>query len=90
MGAPETPPEGSVFATSDLGTAAYAFLRGLQLLGARRIEGERFSFRFADPEGRGERLRVDFINSESFRFDESMRALKKLCYDRPDPRPRRR
>lgn len=68
--------------TSDLGTAAYAHSRGLAIKGARVEDGSGdFVFLFDDPEGRGPGLQIEFMNSDCRRFDESVRALKKLCYD---------
>lgn len=81
-GGPELPQE-ETWETSDLGTAAFVHLRGLPILGARRVEGDRFVFRFRDPEGVGEALQIDYLNSDCRKFDEAVRSLKKLCYDRP-------
>lgn len=74
---------GRVWETGDLGTAAYAHMRGLPILGVRRGQGggSRFMFMFEDPEEQGAEFQVDYLNSESRRFDAAVRSLKKLCYD---------
>lgn len=71
-----------VWETTDLGTAAFVHMLGLNLLGASKAPGGRFMFRFEDPEGRGDNYAVDYLNSECRRFDSSVRSLKKLCYDK--------
>lgn len=67
--------------TTDLGSAAYANLRGLSILGVTRGSDNKFTFRFADPGNKGQQLQIDYINSDCRRFDEAVRSLKKLCYD---------
>lgn len=69
--------------TSDLGTAAFAHMLGLKLLGSVKDPRGSFIFRFSDPEGRGPNYEVDYLNSECRRFDSAVRSLKKLCHSRP-------
>lgn len=64
------------FATPDMSTAAYLMMRGLRILVARRVE-RRFEFVFADGE-RADALLVDWANSEARRYDDTVRAIKKL------------
>jgi len=79
-----------VFESSDLGTAAYVHMRGLEILGVRQGSHRgQFVFMFQDPEGQGKQLQVDYLNSESRKFDGAVRSLKKLCYDRPKTGSRR-
>ena len=76
--------ESRIYETSDLGTAAFVSMSGLEILGATRggpREGGRFIFRFADPEGRGANYQVEYVNSDCRHFDDAVRSLKKLCYD---------
>lgn len=80
MAANDTKPQ-TVWETSDLGTAAFAHMLGLQLLGSARNQGGRFVFRFHDPEERGPNYQVDYLNSECRKFDAAVRSLKKLCHD---------
>lgn len=84
MAASKTEP--SVWETSDLGTAAFAHMLGLKLLGSTRSPSGRFMFRFTDPEGRGPDYAVDYLNSECRQFDAAVRSLKKLCHDSPRSR----
>lgn len=80
-----TTPDGvRVWATSDLGSAAYARSRGkLKIHGVTRqgLRGDKFVFSFEDPEGKGPQLMIDYMNSPEREFDEAVRSLKKLCYD---------
>jgi len=64
--------------TRDLALAAYWKMCGLAIVRATR-RGREFDFLFRDPEGRAEKLAVEFANSEAQRFDSEVRALKKLC-----------
>lgn len=68
--------------TRDLTFAAYAHMQGLQILkadGSMTNRAREFVFVFDDPDERWEDLTLSFANSESSRFDNSVRALKKLC-----------
>ena len=68
--------------TKDLAFAAYAHMEGLAVVRAveqRNGSLNEYSFMLADPDGRWETLFTRFANSESQRFDSSVRALKKLC-----------
>jgi len=68
--------------TSDLGTAAFVHMKGLEILGSTRSpQNGRFMFRFSDPQGRGEALMVEYLNSDCRKFDAAVRSLKKLCYE---------
>lgn len=65
-------------ATRDLALAAFASLRGFEIVRARRRKHE-FEFLFRDPDGKWDGLRVEFTNSEFRRYDGEMLALKKLA-----------
>jgi hypothetical protein len=68
--------------TNELALAAYASMRGLEVVKAQRWKKERaieYKFSFKDPEGIWDQLRIDFTNSESLKFDLAVRNLKKLC-----------
>lgn len=74
--------------TRDLAFAAYAHMRQLTVLSAvqkKKGTSTEYQFLFFDPPsdeypgGRWEELQVDFANSESTRFDSSVRSMKKLC-----------
>jgi len=63
--------------TCDLAVAGYMHMKGLRVLGARRVRNG-YEFLFLD-DGRFDQFRLDFANSEAQVFDASVRALKKLC-----------
>lgn len=65
--------------TTDLGTAAYVHMH-LNVHGVTQ-DGGRFTFVFEDPEGRGQKLQVEYMNSECRKYDSAVRSLKKLCHD---------
>lgn len=68
--------------TRDLAFAAYAHMVGLRVVRAeecRQGNANEYRFSFDDPDGQWEEIYVAFTNSEASRFDNSVRALKKLC-----------
>ena len=68
------------FDTSDIGIAAYVMMKGLRLKSASRGPGGRFRFIFEDPNDLGQKYAVDYVNSESARFDANMKNLKNILY----------
>ena len=68
------------FETSDIGVAAYIMMKGLKLLSATRDRTGRFKFIFDDPNDNGQKLSVDFVNSESAMFDAHIKNLKNILY----------
>jgi hypothetical protein len=68
------------FETSDIGIAAYVMMRGLKLLRASRGNTGRFNFIFSDPDDLGKVYAVDYVNSESAKFDAHMKNLKNILY----------
>jgi hypothetical protein len=66
--------------TSDIGVAAYIFMNDVEVLGAVSDSRRRFRFIFNDEDGVCDTLKVSYVNSESARFDNAVRTLKKLCY----------
>jgi len=68
------------FETSDIGIAAYVMMKGLRLADASRGAGGRFKFVFDDPNGLGSKYAVDYVNSESAKFDANMKNLKNILY----------
>jgi hypothetical protein len=78
-----------VWQTTDLGSAAYAHSQGLVIRAVDRNGGE-VVFSFDDPKGVGPRLALDYTNSTVLqRYDNSMRALKKLAFGGPEKSRRR-
>jgi len=67
------------FITSDLGLAIYCRMRGMRLKVAKRT-GKKFEFEFEEPDTTGKAMRVDWINSESYQFDQAAKAVKSLLY----------
>lgn len=74
--------ESRVWHTPDLSIAAYLMLKGLKLKTAIRDskEGTRFTFHIDDPDFKADEYTVEFLSSESKKFDDQVRALKTLCY----------
>jgi hypothetical protein len=68
------------FQTSDIGIAAYVMMKGLKLKAAFRGPKGRFSFSFEDPNDLGQNYAVDYVNSESAKFDANMKNLKNILY----------
>jgi hypothetical protein len=68
------------FQTSDIGIAAYVMMKGLKLKDATRGNNGRFSFVFEDPHDLGKKYAVDYVNSESAKFDANMKNLKNILY----------
>ena len=69
-----------IFETSDIAIASYVMMRGLKLLKASRDARGRFFFKFEDPNDEGSIYAVDYVNSESARFDAIMKNLKSILY----------
>ena len=68
------------FQTSDIGIAAYVMMKGLKLKNASRGHNGRFIFVFDDPQDEGKEYAVDYVNSESAKFDANMKNLKNILY----------
>lgn len=71
----------STYFTSDIALAAYLRFKGLALTQCER-DGQKFCFTFEDPDGIGEQLAMEFINSDCRRYDDEMRSLKKVLYSK--------
>jgi len=70
----------NTFETSDIGVAAYIMMKGLKLISASRDSRGRFKFIFDDPTKIGNKLSVDFVNSEAAKFDAHIKNLKNILY----------
>ena len=68
------------FQTSDIGIAAFVMMKGLKLKHATKGHSGRFSFVFDDPLDQGKSFAVDYVNSESAKFDANMKNLKNILY----------
>jgi hypothetical protein len=68
------------FQTSDLAIAAYIMMRGLKLADASVQKGGRFMFKFEDPNGTAFQMSIEYVNSESAKFDGHIKNLKNIIY----------
>lgn len=66
----------------DLDLAAYLSMRDIPLAESYRYDRE-FIFRFLDPENKINALTIEYVNSESARFADAQRRLKKVIISRP-------
>tara|TARA_B100000579_G_scaffold412467_1_gene404238 strand:+ start:1126 stop:1353 length:228 start_codon:yes stop_codon:yes gene_type:complete len=72
--------ENKTFKTSDLALAAYMITKGLPLVKAKRLDSGKYFFEIGDPEDRADEYKLEFINSEYYRFDSNLKMLKKMMY----------
>ena len=70
----------NTYKTSDIGIAAFIMMKGLKLVEAKRAKTGRFSFIFEDPDDLAARYAVDYLNSESAKFDANMKNLKNILF----------
>jgi len=68
------------YKTSDIGIAAFIMMKGLKLIEAKRAHNGRFSFIFEDPKSLATVYAVDYLNSESAKFDANMKNLKNILF----------
>lgn len=67
-----------IFSTNDLSFSAYLIMHGVPLKKAKRL-GKSFQFSFEGGE-RVKNLQLQYITSESAKFDDAVRKLKKLVF----------
>ena len=68
------------FVTSDIAIAAYLMMKGMKLIAARRERNGRFHFEFDDPAGDGNKYAIEYVNSESAKFDSHIKNLKNIIF----------
>jgi len=68
------------YITSDIAIASYLMMKGMTLLDARRERGGRFRFEFTDPQDLAQKYAVEYVNSESAKFDAHMKNLKNIIF----------
>lgn len=68
------------FKTSDIAIAAYLMMKGMKLIDARRLNGGRFHFEFDDPSSEGSKFAIEYVNSESAKFDSHIKNLKNIIF----------
>lgn len=67
-----------IFVTNDLSFAAYLTMHGITLIKAQKL-GKTYKFTFEN-NAEVDKLRFKYIGSESSKFDDSVRKLKKLLF----------
>lgn len=71
--------ENNHFTTNDLSFTAYLMMRGCKLIDARKL-GQSYKFVVELNTENKQKLKLEFINSESARFDAAVRDLKKIMF----------
>ena len=72
--------DNKTFKTSDLALAAYMVTKGMALLKAKRLDSGKYFFEISDPDDSADKIKLEFINSEYYRFDNNLKMLKKMMY----------
>lgn len=67
-----------IFVTNDLSFAAYLTMHGVQIIKAQKL-GKTYKFTFENSDLVNQ-LRFKYIGSESSKFDDAVRKLKKLLF----------
>jgi len=62
------------FKTSDLGLSAYILMKGVEIVEIKNTRP--YTFVFKNENGICNKLSVEFLNSESSKFDDSMKKIK--------------
>lgn len=68
------------FKTSDIAIAAYLMMKGMKLIDARRLNNGKFHFEFDDPHSEGNKFAIEYVNSESAKFDSHIKNLKNIIF----------
>ena len=68
------------YITSDIAIAAFLMMKGMKLISATRERNGRFRFEFDDPNKEADQYAVEFVNSESAKFDANMKNLKNILF----------
>jgi len=69
-----------IYKTSDLALAAYMITKGMILSKAKKLDSGRYHFEIEDEDGMAEKLKIEFVNSEYYKFDNNLKMLKKMMY----------
>ena len=73
---------GKEYSTSDLSLAAFLLMRGVKLVSAEKSSTGKFKFSFSDTNSECNKLAVEFLNSEFSKYDNHVRNLKKIIYNK--------
>ena len=68
------------FTTADIAIAAFLMMKGMKLISATRERNGRFRFEFDDPNNEADKFAVEFVNSESAKFDAHVKNLKNIFF----------
>lgn len=68
------------FTTSDIAIASYLMMKGMTLIDARREKNGKFYFEFEDPNNLGNNYAIEYVNSESAKFDSHVKNLKNIIF----------
>jgi len=68
----------NVFQTSLLSEAAYMNMKNLRIVRSFKGSSGETVFEFEDPSALGEELRIEYINSDFAKFDDSIRKMRSL------------
>ena len=71
---------GKIYITSDIASAAFLMMKGMQLVSASRERSGRFKFQFDDANNEADEFAVQFVNSESAKFDAHVKNLKNILF----------
>jgi len=69
-----------MYITSDIAIASFLMMKGLKLISAEKEKNGRFKFTFDDKDSMGQQLSVEFLNSESAKFDAHVKNLKNILF----------
>ena len=69
-----------IYITSDIAIAAFLMMKGMQLISASRERNGRFRFEFDDSKNQADKFAVEFVNSESAKFDAHVKNLKNILF----------
>ena len=69
-----------IYITSDIAIAAFLMMKGMKLLSATRERNGRFRFEFDNSKNQADKFAVEFVNSESAKFDAHVKNLKNILF----------
>jgi len=69
-----------IYTTSDIAIAAFLMMKGMKLLSASRERSGRFRFEFDNLKNEADKFAVEFVNSESAKFDAHVKNLKNILF----------
>ena len=70
----------NIYKTSDIAIAAFLMMKGMKLISATREKNGRFRFEFDNTNNFADNFAVEFVNSESAKFDAHVKNLKNILF----------